>query len=309
MILLTVPGNLLLMGEYAVLEKGGLGITLGVDQRITLTLEPGNHLEIRGTYGKKRLMWNEQEAQSNGKSLFDWIIKVCREDLALPLFKGKISIDSSRFYRNGLKRGYGSSAAVTVGLMKALTGRAEISEEAFFSGAVKAHRNFQNGKGSGYDIAASLFGGTGLFRGGNKPAFSRVKFPAFKELYLFNNSKPVLTKESVKKYNRWKKEYPLKQKKFLKESNDNVRAFIEAKCTEAAMNAFLRARDLGIKLGEMIGSPADFPEMEAILKKISPHYKALGAGNELGLLINEKNKPPKNGFEKLNIAREGVQWS
>ena len=47
---LTVPGNLLLAGEYAVLEEGGLGAALAVEPRLTVTVFPAERWEIVGRW-------------------------------------------------------------------------------------------------------------------------------------------------------------------------------------------------------------------------------------------------------------------
>jgi mevalonate kinase len=37
----SVPANLLLLGEYAVLEEGGLGLAVAVDPRVRISAAPG----------------------------------------------------------------------------------------------------------------------------------------------------------------------------------------------------------------------------------------------------------------------------
>ena len=45
---LSAPANLLLLGEYAVLEEGGLGLALAVERRARITVEPSDGLEVLG---------------------------------------------------------------------------------------------------------------------------------------------------------------------------------------------------------------------------------------------------------------------
>ena len=73
---------------------------------------------------------------------------------------GALESDSSScFASNGSKLGLGSSAAVCAAMVAALTHRTDVFDVAF-----SAHRQFQHGKGSGADIAASCRGGLVEYR-------------------------------------------------------------------------------------------------------------------------------------------------
>lgn len=54
---LSVPGNILLLGEYAVLEQGGIGLALAPDIRVRLEIEPGEAFGLTGTRGRKQVVW------------------------------------------------------------------------------------------------------------------------------------------------------------------------------------------------------------------------------------------------------------
>ena len=61
---LTVPGSLLLAGEYAVLEEGGLGYACAVEPRVSCTWAPHDHLCVRTRYGSEEGLWSPQEESS-----------------------------------------------------------------------------------------------------------------------------------------------------------------------------------------------------------------------------------------------------
>ena len=71
----TVPGNLLLLGEYAVLERGGLGIALAPERRLTITVRPSLRLRIVGTWRGKTVEWDERGF--SGEGLLDAIVQTC----------------------------------------------------------------------------------------------------------------------------------------------------------------------------------------------------------------------------------------
>ncbi|HTH13468.1 MAG TPA: hypothetical protein VMB23_03670, partial [Spirochaetia bacterium] len=57
---LTVPGNLLLAGEYAVLEEGGLGAALAVEPRLTVTVFPTDRWELVGRWTGGGEQWDPE---------------------------------------------------------------------------------------------------------------------------------------------------------------------------------------------------------------------------------------------------------
>jgi phosphomevalonate kinase len=76
----------------------------------------------------------------------------------------KIEINTNDFYsaHQQNKYGFGSSAAITVALTKALLSStdllSEFTEQKFFQIAFQIHRKAQNNLGSGIDVAASVYG-------------------------------------------------------------------------------------------------------------------------------------------------------
>ena len=57
-----VTGNLLVLGEYAVLEPGGLGVTLAVDRYLTVTIEPADRFAIESRWGSAVHTWSGEDS-------------------------------------------------------------------------------------------------------------------------------------------------------------------------------------------------------------------------------------------------------
>jgi phosphomevalonate kinase len=124
------PGKALLCGEYAVLH-GAPAISVAVDRY------------ARATFGAGR------------ESPF--VTEALRRTGAT----GPVAVDTDAFYDAGRKLGIGSSAAVTVatcGLALARAGQA-IDAQRVFALADEAHAAAQGARGSGVDVATSVWGG------------------------------------------------------------------------------------------------------------------------------------------------------
>ena len=313
---LSVPGNILLLGEYAVLEQGGLGLAMAVDRRVRITIEPGDALTIEGTWQGHAISWSPGTRVNN--PLFAAAVDVVKSRLsrtgAAPGgFRCRISIDSSPFFTaDGRKTGLGSSAAVTVGLVSALLHAAGVSpgqRDAAAPGlAVQAHRNAQGGRGSGYDVACSFHGGAGIFRGGDEPSWEPCRIPGDPDVYLYPGPYAVSTPEAVNRYEAWKIANPRQAREFLAMSNSALLDFVHAGTAPDAARRFDECRRIGIELGESIGVTA---RIEAPPGLDPAWCKAVGAGSELGAcLLPRGAAPPHVEGTVLRLVRQdgGISW-
>lgn len=308
---LTVPGNLLIVGEYAVTEEGGLGLALAVDRRVVVELSPASRLVIEGSWGSGTIEWTADSADRS--PLISAVVGTWREHLAK---RGSgtdpegahISVDSSAFFAAGRKSGFGSSAAVTVALTCALLhhsgyrGR-ELTRHASRL-ALSAHRRVQGGKGSGYDIYASLYGGSGRFVGGREPSWQSLQLPWLPPLYLFRGSASVSTPYSITLYEQWKQSNLPALRRYLKDSNRSIRAFLDAESWAEGRRYFTVLKNLGLRLGEQIGVSADISAPKSLQPEL---YKALGAGNELAIYVAE-TPTEEPALEPVALSAGGVQW-
>jgi phosphomevalonate kinase len=321
--LLTVPGNLLLLGEYAVTEEGGLGLALAVDRRVSLELEPSSALVVEGRWGGGTAHWTRESA---GRSpLITAIVETWREQVysrgvgapgagatRMPDSRepgARIVVDSSAFFTAGRKSGFGSSAAVTVALTCALLHLSGFSGSQLIRCAARiallAHRRAQGGRGSGYDVYASLYGGFGCLVGGSEPSWQAVELPWLPPLHIFRGPSSVSTPSSIQSYERWKSCDPAGWRSFLDESNQGVRRFLQADSWPAARRAFTASKELGLRLGERIGVPARIEAPGSLAPEL---HKALGAGNELGIYLAE-TPPNEAALEPVVVAPEGIRWN
>jgi phosphomevalonate kinase len=311
---LSAPGNLLLLGEYAVLESGGLGLALAPDVRVQLDVEAHEAFALTGILGGKQVDWQPDDA---GQPLLSALWTGCsarlqRYGVYAGGLRGRLRVDSSALYHpDGRKSGFGSSAAVSVAVATAVMLKAGLPAEAARTESVQialeAHRRAQGGSGSGYDIYTSSHGAVGLFIGGPQPSWTALDLDWLPPLYLFAGSHSVSSDKAIVKYLAWKYEQPAAADQFLKQSNAAVIAFVEADSWDQARPHFEHYRELAIRLGHDIGVTAEITPPTGIEETM---YKAVGAGNELGVALGAEGSAAERAeLVSLKIAKRGVVWA
>ncbi len=330
----SVPANLLLMGEYAVLEEGGLGLAIAPDIRVRGTAGTparrrsagrGRGISVVGRLPGATVEWHGADSAHHTNS--------GRQDTGLlgpaaahlsdryPAMgtDARIDLESTAFFAvGGRKRGLGSSAAIVVALTALwlrMTGNLPNdpadARELVFRTALDAHRAGQGGEGSGYDVACSTFGGMILFNGGRQPSARRITLPWFPELRLIQGSAPVRTVGAVGKYRAWKAGSPKDALSYLDKSNRLVTAFAEASGWEAAATILRDYRDLAVDLGATIGVPSAL-DPPAWIRGNDAVVKAVGAGSELGVVLAGRSSPEGAGSypgTPITVSNEGVMWT
>ena len=171
----SAPGKVILSGEYAVLD-GAPAIVMAVDRRARVTVFPGDgdwhrvsapgliEGEIEFSVddaGDLRPNGSTTQDSSVDLSLVGQVLKSVGVSAANPL---TLDLDTRPFFHEetGLKLGFGSSAALAVALTRALM--PEEALPAIARTALAAHRAWQDGRGSGADIAAAVHGGILAYR-------------------------------------------------------------------------------------------------------------------------------------------------
>lgn len=178
----SAPGKLVLLGEYAVLE-GAPALALAVNRqaRARVVLRADGEARVHAPDLKLADVplridadglprWTRaQDAQS--LRLVDTILRgLAAEGLGPPAGRGfELTLDSAEFFEGPRKLGLGSSAALTVALASALAvyaggGAATANRRVWLERLLALHRGFQDGRGSGVDVAASLVGGLIAYR-------------------------------------------------------------------------------------------------------------------------------------------------
>ncbi len=169
-ITVSAPGKLMLFGEHAVLHNHPCLVT-AVNQRIYTTVEflNENKFELNAkdlaikNYTKHLSQLGKGEIP-NGAKFAEIAVKNFFEDFKL---KRGIKITTSSEFSSLL--GLGSSSAITVCIIKALSEllNKNINNKEIFDLSYKTILEIQ-GKGSGFDIASAVYGGTLYFETGGK---------------------------------------------------------------------------------------------------------------------------------------------
>ena len=167
----SAPGKLMLFGEHAVVYDRPCLVT-AVNKRIsaTVSLEPGDQIRIEAPdvtvhdYVIKIENLGENQQTPPGVKFVEFSLMNFFKKYAI---KSGVNISTKSDFSS--KFGFGSSSAVTVALLKALTVLFEIKAENkdLFDLAYKTVLDVQ-GVGSGFDLAAGIWGGTLYFVGGGK---------------------------------------------------------------------------------------------------------------------------------------------
>lgn len=173
MINLSAPGKLFLIGEYAVLD-GAPAILSAVDRRVYVTIERsiGRHWRIHApdigidvlTLGPDGYLPDGIDPGTRSRlRVYTAVHAHVTQHIGRPDRALTIRINSNAFSHNGHKLGLGSSAALAGSLTAALAhaaGSRTLDRETLCNHAITAHRQAQNGSGSGADVATSIHGGT-----------------------------------------------------------------------------------------------------------------------------------------------------
>lgn len=174
----SAPGKVVILGEYAVLE-GAPALVMAVNRRVHATLgahdesycsvsAPG-FTDSRGRFGldSPGLRWlaGDPDAFRLATHVIEAQLSAGGGDAAPPPFELVLDSTALMECRDGqpLKLGLGSSAALTVALCQALSYYVATQHEAVatpgLAQLIEIHSGFQGRRGSGLDVAASLYGG------------------------------------------------------------------------------------------------------------------------------------------------------
>ncbi|WP_372805824.1 mevalonate kinase [Pontiella sp.] len=150
----SAPGSLMLLGEHAVLH-GHKALVGAISRRMTVKLKPSDDDSVRivSALGQYKAPLNDLVDHPS----LGFVLQAIRQQFPFIPTGFELSIDSDF----SADIGFGSSAAVTVAthaaLLRWITGKPPAPEK-LFKQAVETVRSVQ-GRGSGADVAASVFGG------------------------------------------------------------------------------------------------------------------------------------------------------
>ncbi|MCX6997304.1 MAG: GHMP kinase [Kiritimatiellaeota bacterium] len=159
-VIVSAPGSLMLMGEHAVLH-GQRALVAAVNRRLRVTLRcrADRQVRLRSALGA----WNTTLDAMKIQPPFRFVLAVLRRHRGA--LAGGVDVDIESDFSHEV--GFGSSAAVTVALLQALTVLCPALQRRspgwLFLEARRIIRAVQ-GVGSGADAAASIRGGLLLYR-------------------------------------------------------------------------------------------------------------------------------------------------
>ncbi len=278
----SAPGTVLLAGEYRVAEEGGLGIVLAAGGRAYL-----HHAD--------KFISNKHAANGVLES-------VCRALNDPSARTDEVSIDTAAFYGSDSRKwGLGSSAAVSLLFTRCL------SDKDVLKTALCAHRDFQGGLGSGYDVYAAYHGGAGLFTGGINPSWAPIRWPKGIMGYLLRGESQVRSPAALRRYTCWAAEFRDKAAAFRKRSDEAVMALSRQLAVGGNGNeVFSLIRELGrlsAALGEAIGIPSRprIPKGLNLREGSDVVLKCVGAGDELVLILFREGALLLPALEELDL--------
>lgn len=215
-----------------------------------------------------------------------------------------VTIDSSDFFMQTAvgqqKLGLGSSAALTVALATTLAqwaGAAPLADrQQWFSQLLSMHRQFQQGVGSGIDLAASLYGGSLIYQLDRSLAASvtPLAWPANLASLCIWSGSPAATVSFVERYQAWRQLTKPATQALVAQLRELAMTCAQALITQAT-STFLQCIDtyaaglkkLSAASGVDIFS-AQHQHIQALARAHGVAYKPCGAGGgDIGLAFSD----------------------
>ncbi|MFW1677888.1 mevalonate kinase [Pontibacter sp. JAM-7] len=298
---LSVPGSIMLLGEHAILF-GEQAVACAVDKYIHITLTPRSDrlVQVDSALGQHQTCL-EQLAPHASLSFVMAAIRQVQSELPAGF---TLKIESEFSHTVGL----GSSAAVTAGTVAALHAYAGLSLEPveLFDRALAAVHEVQQGRGSGTDLVASIYGGLVAYRFAPREI---VPLAAAPQLGLYYAGYKTPTPEVLRAVEHQSAQCPVLYKQLYRlmgeTSQQSIAAIQSAQWAVVGrtMNLYQGLLDaLGVNdatLSDMIYRLRGFPEVLGV--KIS--------GSGLGdCVVTLGAAPELTGYEQIPIAvsRQGV---
>jgi phosphomevalonate kinase len=289
------PGKLVILGEYAVLS-GAPALVMAVDRYAKARIESsaGRRTHFEARLAERRRV-TVADGESTGYALVDRVLASTRA--RVPPWTG--SLDSGDFFAHGAKLGLGSSAAALCAWAGAWTAYAQAHgarvAQPTAASLIEVHRAFQQGAGSGLDVATSFTGGVIRYalddRGG--PRIGSVRLPngvGFAGVFVGSSAS---TPDLVSRYHAWEAAEPLAAGRL----KDRLTGLAAAGCEAASVGdarALLGAvadygkalEALGLAMGaEIVTAP--HRRIGLLGRRLGVVYKTSGAGGgDVGLALS-----------------------
>ena len=312
----SAPAKLVLLGDYAVLE-GARALVQAVDRRAQVRIVSREdhvcevHAPDLGIPSARALMgengqwqWQCDEASKAKLTLVDHVWHgMLREGLAPVSGKGfDLYLDTSGFFHaDGVsKLGLGSSAALTVALASALAtyaghGDAITDRTQWMRRLLHMHGDWQGGRGSGVDVAASVAGGLigyQLVGATREPTYEALSTDGLHCLFVWSGQS-VSTNQSLQHLAQWRQGHALDYDAHMRELGLVSAAAIDALKRQALPSFIGLTKDYARGLerfsaacGLEIYSPAQ-KALAGMASGTDVSYKPCGAGGDFGVVFAE----------------------
>jgi phosphomevalonate kinase len=312
----SAPAKLVLLGDYAVLE-GARALVLAVDRRANVRIVPredgacGVYAPDLGIHDARALIgpdgiwqWQCDEASRVRLTLVDHVWHgLLNEGLAPVSGQGfDLHLDTSGFFHtDGVsKLGLGSSAALTVALASALAthaghGDAMLDRTQWMRRLLHMHGNWQGGRGSGVDVAASVAGGLIAYQlagPAREPTYAPVSTEGLHCLFVWSGQS-VSTSDSLRRLAQWRQDHANEYASHMNELGTVSAAAIDA-LEQRRVSSFiglpkdyaLGLQRFGAACGLEIYSPAQ-KQLADMASGTDVSYKPCGAGGDFGVVFAE----------------------
>jgi len=331
-IVARAPGKLVALGEYAVLD-GAPAVVLALDRYVEVTLDASSDGVCRLSMRSAELVERSfAPGEPSGAGLVDLVAA------AAPQLAWTAAIDSQALFAGGAKLGLGSSAAVLTAWAGAFAafarGQGCPLPAPRMEALIELHRQFQGGKGSGLDVAASYTGGAITFSLGRPglPQIGSVRLPNSVGFAGVFAGRSASTPELVARYRAWRTRRPQEAAALVRRLTAQAEAGCAALTGDDAagwLEAFAAYGHGLEELGAAIGADIVTAEHRAIGVEARRHgvaYKVSGAGGgDLGLacaadveaLEAFRISVGDRGFRVINVsladhglqvAQRGAEW-
>lgn len=271
------PGKAILSGEYAVLH-GAPAIAVAVDREVVAREADGPEQAEESPFVRAA---KECAAKNGGAPL------------------GDVRVDSSALYDSGEKLGLGSSAAVTTAVVGLSLAKAErtLDPRAVFAIADAAHGQAQRTRGSGVDVACSVYGGAIRFVRKQRDVDVRsVDLPDGVRLTFIWAGQPASTASMIERVKALAEASPSRHEAAIRSLVSHAHAFASA-VTANDTDGLIRAADgygqamaaLGDAAGcEIVTRP--HTQLAALARRHGGAAKPSGAGGgDLGVAFTVGN--------------------
>lgn len=355
MITASAPGKILLIGGYSVLERPNVSYVLAVDAYVhaKIKLRKDDKIVISVPQFKTKIKSDLIKIHDENNESVKFVLNAVKTTLKYLGYR-KISVtgfnlttkSDKQFSVEGGKSGLGSSAAVTVATVAAISEAFGLNIknniDRVHSVAQYVHAISQGKIGSGFDIAAACFGTINYSRydperltlaeptillGVNLDYNARKVSlpPLFKLLAASFPKQSMSTTFSVKKVMEFKNINPNEYANIinnLNESNVNAISAIENNSMDLFRTNFEEGRLLTKKLGELSGVAIETNEHTRLIEESKQNgafvckLPGAGGGDSIVALCKSKDDKEKlekfwkkNGLKILNvgIVNQGVQ--